>query len=107
MQSFCRFQVQCLPPGEHTTDIYSCPIQVSRRLINWYMGVGAERKTDSAALDSTTCPLYMTITLSATCEKTDKSWLMNKYAKFFFFLRSISRLVIWLWIETSRAERGS
>jgi len=53
------------------------------------MGVGAERKTDSATLDSTTCPLYMTITLSTTCEKTYKSCLMNKNIKFFFFLRSI------------------
>jgi hypothetical protein len=78
MQSFCRFQVQCLPPVEHTTGIYSFPIQISRRSINWYMGVWAERKTDSAALDSTTCPLYMTITLSTTCEKTYKSCLIKQ-----------------------------
>ena len=56
---------------------------------------------------STRLPRYITPTVSEMCSTTLRSWEMNRYVSLYFSCSSWSRLIIWAWMDTSRALTGS
>jgi len=56
---------------------------------------------------STSLPCSKTAIWSLTCSTTARSWAIKRYVKSSFSWRSIRRLTIWAWTETSSALTGS
>lgn len=56
---------------------------------------------------SITFPKYITTILSLICLTTERSWAMNKYVSPYSFCSLMSKLMIWAWMDTSKAEIGS
>ena len=72
------------------------------------VGVERERGSGRATLASSTIrPRYITAIRSLMWRTTDRSWAMNRYVRSNSPWSRSSRLMIWAWIETSRALIGS
>ena len=69
-------------------------------------GGAGRSKIASRGPSSTILPRYMTATRAAICRTTARSCAMKRSVRPSSSWRSLSRLTIWAWIETSSARHG-